>query len=195
MVGPPAQQPTTYGLSMKSSDQSASNIVPIRPDVPLTRTQRKIIEAKNEIYFQPQPDADDMAFSARELVQATLPHQTPRGNPPVWSRVNGNYTLLIKPGYKTDRKTGKPVCIGYPFGNIPRLLLFWLTTEALRTGNCRLELGGSLAGFMRELGLDPDRGGRDSPRAITGLDHRIGHFRPPQTRSQEEKPNKCHHIK
>ena len=46
---------------MKSSDQAASNIVPIRPDVQLTRTQRKIIEVKNEIYFQPQPDAADMA--------------------------------------------------------------------------------------------------------------------------------------
>jgi hypothetical protein len=152
-------------MAMKSSDQPASNIVPIRPDVQLTRTQRKIIETKNAIYFQPQPDADELTFSARELVQATLPHQTPRGNPPVWSRVNGNYTLLIKPGYKTDCKTGKPVCIGYPFGNIPRLLLFWLTTEALRTGSRRLELGGSLAGFMRELGLDPGRGGRGSPRA------------------------------
>ena len=150
---------------MKSSDHTASNIIPLRPDVQLTRTQRKIIEAKNAIHFQPHPEADDLTFSARELVQATLPHQTPRGNPPVWSRVNGNYTLLIKPGYKTDRKTGKPVCIGYPFGNIPRLLLFWLTTEALRTGSRHLELGGSLAGFMRELGLDPDRGGRGSPRA------------------------------
>jgi hypothetical protein len=25
-----------------------------------------------------------------------LSHQTPHGNPPAWSRVNGNYTLLIK---------------------------------------------------------------------------------------------------
>jgi hypothetical protein len=145
---------------MKPSDQTASNIVPLRPNAPLTRTQRKILEASNVIYFQPQPDADDMAFSARELVQATLPHQTPPGNPPVWSRVNGNYTLRIRPGYKTDPKTKNDVCIGYPYGNVPRLLLFWLTTEAIRTGNRRLELGGSLAGFMRELGLNPNRGGR-----------------------------------
>jgi hypothetical protein len=150
---------------MKRSEEAVSNILPLQPQTRLTRTQRKIIEAKNEIYFQPQPDADDMAFSARELVQATLPHQTPKGNPPVWSRVNGNYTLLIKPGYKTERQTGQPVCIGYPYGNVPRLLLFWITTEALRTGSRRLELGGSLAGFMRELGLDPDRGGRWSDRA------------------------------
>ena len=102
---------------MKRSEDAVSNILPLQPQTRLTRTQQKIIEARNEIYFQPQPDADDMAFSARELVQATLPHQTPKGNPPVWSRVNGNYTLLIKPGYKTERQTGQPVCIGYPYGN------------------------------------------------------------------------------
>ena len=43
--------------------------------------------------------------------------------------------------------------------------MFWLTTEALRTGNRRLELGGSLAGFMRELRLNLNHGGRGSPRA------------------------------
>lgn len=141
------------------------DVIPSQPQIRLTRTQRKILNVRNAIYFQPQPDAAELTFSARELVQATLPHQTPRGNPPVWSRTNGNYTLRIRPGYKTDPQTKQDVCIGYPYGNVPRLLLFWLTTEALRTGSRRLELGGSLAGFMRELGLDPGRGGRWSDRA------------------------------
>ena len=150
---------------MQQSEDAASNILPLHPQARLTRTQRKVLDVRNAIYFQPQPESDDLTFSARELVQATLPHQTPRGNPPEWVRRNGNYTLSIRPGYKDDERTGERVCIGYPFGNIPRLLLFWLTTEALRTGSRRLELGGSLAGFMRELGLDPNRGGRGSPRA------------------------------
>jgi hypothetical protein len=150
---------------MKRSEDAVSNIVPLQPQIRLTRTQRKILDARNAIYFQPQPDAEDLTFSARELVQATLPHQTPRGNPPEWYRTNGNYTLSIRPGYKTDEKTGNRRCIGYPYGNVPRLLLFWLTTEAVRTGSRRLELGGSLAGFMRELGLNPGRGGRWSDRA------------------------------
>lgn len=149
---------------MASSDDNPSNIIPFRPGARLTRTQRKIIETKNAIYFQPQPEAEELTYSARELVQATLPHQTPRGNPPEWYRVNGNYTLSIRPGYKTDPKSGQRVCIGYPYGNVPRLLLFWLTTEAIRTHNRRLELGGSLAGFMKQLGLDPRRGGRWSDR-------------------------------
>ena len=157
--------PTSWGDSMKRSEEAVSNIVPLQPQIRLTRTQRKILDASNTIYFQPQPDADDLTFSARELVQATLPHQTPRGNPPEWYRTNGNYTLSIRPGYKTDEKTGHRRCIGYPYGNVPRLLLFWLTTEAVRTGSRRLELGGSLAGFMRELGLNPGRGGRWSDRA------------------------------
>jgi hypothetical protein len=127
--------------------------------VSATRTQRKVLEASHAVYFQPQPDNDDLVFSARELVQATMPHSSPRGNPPIWSRTNGNYTLLIKPGYKIDRQTGNPVCVGYPYGTIPRLLLFWIATEAVRTGTRRLELGDTLAGFMRELGLDPSRGG------------------------------------
>ena len=149
---------------MKSSDQTASDIIPLEPQLRLTRTHHKIFEAKNAIHFQPQPTSEEMTFSARELVQATLPHQTPPGNPPVWSRTNGNYTLRIRPGYKTDPKTKKDICIGYPYGNVPRLLLFWLTTEALRTGSRRLELGSSLAAFMRDLGLDPARGGRWSDR-------------------------------
>ena len=41
---------------------------------PGIRTQRKIIAAENAIYFQPHPEFDELTFSARELVQATLPH-------------------------------------------------------------------------------------------------------------------------
>lgn len=122
----------------------------------------RIIDTSAELAGQPEPDDRDRAFAARQLVQATLPHRTPRGNPPIWSRTNGNYTLSIRPGWKRDKKTGEQVCIGYPFGSIPRLLLFWITTEVLRTGKRRIELGDTLADFMRQLGLDPSRGGKRS---------------------------------
>jgi len=93
--------------------------LPLRPDIQLTRTQRKIIEAKNEIYFQPQPDADDLTYSARELVQATLPHQTPRGNPPEWVRRNGNYTLRFVQDTRTMSERVTASVSGIPLATFP----------------------------------------------------------------------------
>lgn len=99
------------------------------------------------------PTADDWAFLAREFILCTLPHRNP-SNVPVWSRTNGNLTLGIQPGVNV--KTGKSY--GYPYGTIPRLLLAWITTEALRTKSRRLELDGRLSDFMMKIGLNPDTG-------------------------------------
>jgi replication initiator protein len=129
---------------------------------PLTRAQGKLIDASVAIFGE-QATKKDTAFLARELVQATLPHKNP-GDVPLWKRTNGNLTLAIQPGMNI--KTGKSY--GYPYGTIPRLLLFWMTTEAARNKGRgyenprRLKLGSTLSGFMTELGLDPNRGGKRS---------------------------------
>lgn len=121
----------------------------------LTRHQSKIINTATCIANDPFPECQELAFMARELVQITLPHSDP-GDIPIWTRKNGNQILSIRPG----------VCrgevIGYPYGTIPRLLLFWLTTEAVRTCSKRIYLGDRLAPFMRKLDLDPGRGGKRS---------------------------------
>ena len=126
---------------------------------PLTRAQQKLLMRADEIW-EKRAGKKDTAYIARQLIQATLPHKSP-GNIPVWSRTNGNLTLSVTP--YIDRKTGKS--LGYPFGTIPRLLLFWMTTEALKTGSRRLELGGNLAAFMIELGLNPDNGSAGAKRS------------------------------
>ena len=47
-----------------------------------------------------------------------------------------------------------------PFGNLPRLLLAWVCTEAVRTQSRELVLGKfSLSKFMRTLGINSDSGG------------------------------------
>jgi hypothetical protein len=48
---------------------------------------------------------------------------------------------------------------------MPRLLLFWMTTEAVKTRSPRLELGRSLASFMKQLGLNPDNGSAGAKRS------------------------------
>lgn len=120
---------------------------------PVTKATVKLLDA-GETIFQDAPDAEDLAFMARELVQCTLPHSDP-GQVPFWARTNGNITLSIVSGF--DPK--KVALVGYPYGSIPRLILFWITTEALRTQSQRLELGSSYSGFLRQIGLDPNTGG------------------------------------
>jgi hypothetical protein len=48
--------------------------------------------------------------------------------------------------------------VGLPFGSYPRLLLSWLSTEIVRTRQRELELGPSMAQFLRKLGLHANGG-------------------------------------
>jgi hypothetical protein len=91
-------------------------------------------------------EAGALGFMARAMVQATLPHSKVAGNE--FTRVNGNYSMTIM----------APSNIGLPYGTIPRLLLAWLTTEAVKTKSRELELGDSLSGFMAELDMMPTGG-------------------------------------
>lgn len=118
----------------------------------VTKAQRVFIEAASAIRQDP-PTTEDAAFMARQFVQATFPHTDPKTD--TWRRVNGRFALGIRAGYNV--KTGESY--GLPYGIIPRLLLFWITTEAVKTKSPRLHLGASLADFMREVGLDPSHGG------------------------------------
>lgn len=124
------------------------------------------------------PDAAERAFMARQLVLCTLPHADPckqrvKGpdgkwktetiDIPVWSRKSGASTLSIQPGFDEENQ-----CIGFPYGSIPRLLLFWITKEVQQTKNRAdltmddkrtMHLGRSLNAFMRQVGLSPTTGG------------------------------------
>jgi hypothetical protein len=126
----------------------ASEVAP-----PLTaHKHKKLLDSVKEI--RQEPDAGEAAFMARQLVQCTLPHANP-GSVEAWQRRSGSMSLVIQPGWDAAANCS----MGYPYGTIPRLLLFWVTTEAVRTKQRRLELGNSLAQFMRAVGLDPSHGG------------------------------------
>ena len=95
----------------------------------------------------------DMGFMARLLALCSLPRTNP-GNRLQYKRVNGPYKLIMIAG--GDNKL--------PFGNLPRLLLAWVCTEAVRTQSRELVLGSSLAEFMRKLGISSDSGGSRGER-------------------------------
>ena len=142
----------------KRSKRTSTGVARGERPPPITPAHRKLLVTAEAVRLD--PDKTEAAFMARQLVQATLPHKNP-GDVPLWKRTNGNLTLGIQAGM--DIITGKSY--GYPYGTVPRLLLFWITTEAVRTKNPRLELGYSLASFMRQLGLNPNNGSPGAKRS------------------------------
>lgn len=96
--------------------------------------------------FEAARKAGALGYMARALVQATLPHRKVEANH--FQRRNGAFTLTLL----------APPEIGLPYGNIPRLLMAWVSTEAITHRSRHLELGRSLSDFMAQLGLVPTGG-------------------------------------
>lgn len=103
--------------------------------------------------------ADDEAtgYLARVFAQTALPYRDP-GGVPEWVRRNGGLSLIVQPGPAVYDAKGRRTPTGYPYGTAPRLLLTWLSTEAVRTKQRELPLGGSLSDFMRQLGMGTTAG-------------------------------------
>ena len=95
----------------------------------------------------------DTGFMARLMMLCSLPRTNP-GRQLQYKRVNGPYTLIMTAVGQT----------GLPFGNLSRLLLAWVCTEAVRTQSRELFLGPSLSGFMRRMGMAPIGGGNRGAR-------------------------------
>jgi hypothetical protein len=107
----------------------------------VTRVARadKLMSIASEI-SDVEVDAESLAFMGQALVQTTLPHTDPGVSS--FERTSGAVSLSII----ADPK------IGLPFGTIPRLVLAWICTEAVKTKSPRLDLGRSQNEFLHKLG-------------------------------------------
>src|SRR5690349_24803072 len=107
----------------------------------MSREAMRFIEQALAIQDVDPRDAQSLGYTARILTIATLPHRAQPGDH--YERTNGGYRLIVQamPG------------AGLPFGSYPRLLLSWLSTEIVRTRQRELELGPSMAQFLKNLGL------------------------------------------
>jgi Plasmid encoded RepA protein len=109
-------------------------------------TINELITRSLAIEAEEAQDAGALGFMARAMTLASLPHSRVDGNE--FERRNGAFSLSIV----------APSRVGLPYGTVPRLLLAWLTTEAVRTKSRELVLGDSLSAFMRQLDLVPTGG-------------------------------------
>lgn len=112
----------------------------------MTPAVQKLLNEALAIEAEEAQQANALGFMARALVQATLPHKRAEGSE--FERRNGAFRLSLL----------APSSVGLPYGSVPRLLLAWLTTEAVRTKSREIVLGETLSGFMRELDLVPTGG-------------------------------------
>ena len=96
----------------------------------------------------------DVGFMMRLLALCTLPRSNP-GDRDRYVRRNGPFTLIMIAGGEVPK---------LPYGTLPRLLLAWICTEAVRTRSRTLRLGRSLAEFMRKLDITDDSGGSRGDR-------------------------------
>lgn len=107
----------------------------------------QLISEAMAIEAQDAKEAGTLGYMCRSLVQATLPHKRAISNE--FTRTNGTFTLSLL----------APSKIGLPFGSIPRLLIAWIATEAVKTKERELVLGNSLSDFVRQVGYE-SRGGK-----------------------------------
>lgn len=102
---------------------------------------KKLIKAALLVEQETAQEAGTLGFFARTLAQLSLPHSDPKTN--YYERTTSLTTLSI---------IGKPK-IGLPYGSIPRLLLAWICTEAVRTQSPILNIGSSQSKFLQALGM------------------------------------------
>ena len=119
----------------------------IREDPPPAQRGFTLADQVNQLVSASEAGAD-LGFMTRLLTLCSLPRSNP-GNRLQYKRVNGPFTLYMVAGGGNK----------LPYGNLPRLILAWVCTEAVRTQNRVLILGPSLSKFMRTLGINSDSGG------------------------------------
>ena len=128
------------------SDLDNGPLKPLRATSPQALHHFTQADQVNQLVSASEADPD-MGFMERLMALCSLP-RTNQGDRLQYVRRNGPYTLVMT-------ATGLHKL---PYGTMPRLLLAWVCTEAVRTQSRELYLGDSFAAFMRKLEIFNDGG-------------------------------------
>lgn len=105
-----------------------------------------------EIITDTRPTPTDIRFQHTIFCQTALPYRNP-GTVRSWERTNGSTWLRVDAGVTPDQVKGRYEELGLPYGPKPRLLLTYLNSEAIRTGDPEIHVAKSLGAFVSRLGL------------------------------------------
>jgi hypothetical protein len=116
---------------------------------------RELVDAKTRplIDIAAEVLADEtqrIGISYTGFCLTALPHKKlPDQN--VWEKKGHKVTLLVEPGRL--KHGGKVRLYGVPYGARARMILLYLQTQAIRTGNREVALGRSMRDWMERMGL------------------------------------------
>ena len=136
----------------KNTPGTALKTIDIDYSKPLPKWAIEVIETQYAIEHESARAAGSVGFMIRGLVNASMPYKDPKTR--IFERRNGNTSLTMIGGYSK----------GLPYGRYPRLLLAWVTTEAVRTRKAELHLGDSLRDFLLNVVGVSDTGGQNGTR-------------------------------
>lgn len=110
--------------------------------------ERRIVEAaSNYLAVEESP----ISFLYSGFAHVGLPHKK-LDDSEAWQVTTDRASMVVSPGRKAGAD-GKPVFVGVPYGSKARLIMIYLQTEALRTENREVELGGSLRAWLKRMGI------------------------------------------
>jgi hypothetical protein len=107
------------------------------------------------VYDRSCLERGDLGYYSSIFTITNLPHRDPGPDTTCWTRRNGHACLVVRPGL-IPGQDGTLISVGIPYGMWPRLLVLYLSTEAVRTQSPRIELGSSLSDFFGRLKIAPD---------------------------------------
>jgi hypothetical protein len=112
-----------------------------------SRVSNRIIDAYDEIKNNQTEKID---FLHTVLCQVGMPRKKTEGR--VFERKSGTASIRLESGalFQQDQWVEQPL----PYGAKPRLIMVYISTEAVRTRNREIEVGHSVHDFMKTLGFD-----------------------------------------
>lgn len=128
---------------LQNAQESTVSTKPVAPKnrkLVVSPRIKNMLDECAAIQIDDAKESGTLGFLNSMLVQATLPHSNPGNDVIAYERSSGVFKLTI-----SSRKS-----VGLPYGSLPRSLLAWICTEAVKTKSKTLYLGSSQAEFLRD---------------------------------------------
>jgi hypothetical protein len=121
---------------------------------PLPSTVFRVINAAADIAMYPHPERIDFLHAV--LCQVGMPRKHVDGR--IFERSSGGVSMILEAGRLFRR--GHWIDMPLPYGTRPRLVMVYISSEAIRTKSRTIEIGESIYEFLKRLGIDPTGGPR-----------------------------------